>query len=614
MDASFVSCPAIKCTPSGALRLATSASRSVRDSTATPQADPHRDSGQDLSLCWLGTHQPETKACHAIEPFIVNRSHVGGLILRSATGRLPSRRALGNDNAVRMRFRTEADLRQLIAHRIPESTSLEYKRELTLDKQSERLEVLKDITGVANGGVSTIIYGMAESASGDWPVAEELRPMSDFGLIGKLENIWRDGVRPPLLADYTAIEVPRGFLLVVDLQPSPIGPYMVEAYGQRRYYTRQGTSTVPMTEQQVRDAYALALRSRERRPSVWSDHALPMSPPTPAPWVVISALPEEPLTEILDMRVVDPGDLQPPADIATYVNNLELGDLTPALRAMTRWVDGFHGLDDRRGEGPWRAVRVHRDGAAAIAMRVDAENGLLWPVYVARLVNAALLYLAWVWRRFPVTRPVEVRIDLHKAGGLALALDPGSSPPEVSRPIFAPPGLSVDPIFTIDYVLPWELSRASVRHQLLSRFADRLHQAAGEKASGPPFRRGLLYDSAGVCINVSIGTDALWNDAGNAHLAVLHGDGSIIRNSSGELAAWYRDGVVLDLAGDALAVLELAPGVGCPDAFIGTSLNRDPFGIAGRIARGPYAAPVQHDPPESTGRWSAGVLRDLLGP
>lgn len=513
-----------------------------------------------------------------------------------------------------VRFRTESDLLQLIAHRIPESASLEYKAELPLDTRSERVEALKDLTGMANGGGGTILYGMAESIAGDWPVAERFQPLPDIGIVGKLENVWRDGVRPPLLVDYSVVELADGFLLAVDLQPSPAGPYMIEAYGQRRYYTRHGTSTVPMTEQEVRDAYALALRSRERRPSLWRDHALPMPAPTPTPWVVVSALPEEPLPEILDMRVVDASDLQAPAGIATYINNMELGDFTPALRAMTRWVDGFHGVDDDRAGEPWRMVRLHRDGAAAIAFRVVETEGHLWPVYVARIVNTAFLYLAWLWRQFPLTRPVEVRIDLHHAAGLSLMLDWESSRIVASRPIVAPPGLSVDPLTTFDYVLPWEIGRASVRHQILCHFVDRLHQAAGEKAAGPPFRRGLLYDSAGVCINASVGIDAVWYDAGDAPVAQVHQDGSIFLNSSGELAAWYQDGVVLDLNGDALAVLEMAPGIGCPDAFVATTLSKDPAGIAGRILREPLAAPVVRKPPLPTGRWSADVLLDLLGP
>jgi hypothetical protein len=281
---------------------------------------------------------------------------------------------------------------------------------------------------------------------------------------------------------------------------------------------------------------------------------------------------------------------------------------------MTRWLDGFHGVDGDGAGEPWRTVRLHRDGAAAIAFRVVETDERLWPVYVARIANSAFLYLAWLWRQFPLTRPVEVRIDLHHAAGLPLALDWQSSSVVASRPIVAPPGLSVDPITTVDYVLPWELGRASVRHQLLCRFVDRLHQAAGEKAAGPPFRRGLLYDSAGVCVNVSIGIDAVWNDAWNAPLAQVHQDGSIILNSSGELIAWYEDGVVLDLNGDALAVLEMAPGVGCPDTFVATTLSRDPAGIAGRILREPLATPVQDDPPLPTGQWSAGVLVDLFAP
>lgn len=515
-----------------------------------------------------------------------------------------------------MRFQTRADLDDLIKHEIPESASLEYKGALPLGPKSERLETLKDLTGMANGGGGTLVYGMAERPVGDWPIADHLEPLDDFGLIGRLENIWRDGVRPPLLADYAMIEVADGFALVVDLQPSPLGPYMVEAYGERRHFIRHGTSSISMTEQQVRDAYALAFRSRERRPSVWEEHSLPLSAPNPDLWVVISALPEEPLPETLDMRTIEVSDLQPPSGLATYMNNFHLGDLTATFQAMNRWADGFYGEDVRDGK-PWRVIRLHRDGAAAIALQVlllDEPFGTaIVPSYVARLVNSALLYLGWFWRSFGLIRPVELRLDLHNANGLALNNEALS---HVSGGLItAPPGLSVNPLFTTEYVLPSELGRASIRHQILMRFFDRLHQAAGGKIA-EFFRFGYLHNKAGECVDLSVGSDVIWDDKGGGAgtVASIKTDGSITKSTTGHVVAWYRDGVVLDLDGNALAVLEMAPGTGCPDEFVGTSLRSDPYGVGGKIHREPNAPTVEHEPAEPTGQWSAFDLRDLLKP
>jgi schlafen family protein len=519
---------------------------------------------------------------------------------------------MASGDAVRMRFNTSSDLDQLIAHRIPESAALEYKSALPLGPKSERLEVLKDLTGMANGGGGTVIYGMDEDRVGDWPVAKEITPLTDYGLPSRLEDIWRSGVHPPLLADPHLIEVDGGYVLTVDVQPSPVGPYMVEAYGERRHHIRVGTSAVPMTEQQVRDAYALAFRARERRPLVWQEHALPMTTPTEHPWIILSALPEEPLNERLDMRTVESRDLLPPPQMATYINNWELGDLTPALESLTRWVDGFYGVDTDQ-EGARRVVRIHRDGAAAIAIRLIEDGDIIFPVSIARQVNAALLYLGWLWTSFGVAPQVEMAIVLHNAVGKVLSLG-GQPDTRLSRPIAGIPGLDPGHIETAEYVLPWTVSRASVRHAILMRLVDRILQAGGEKQAGAPFRRGRLYDRTGTSLNVTVGGPVIIDDAGSGGLGRVHIDGSISSVTTGDIVGWYLDGVLIDLEGNCVAALEMAPGIACPDDFVGSSLERDAEGLAPGLNGTLMPPPTPLEQPNPTGRWSSVDLRSLLKP
>jgi predicted HTH transcriptional regulator len=64
-----------------------------------------------------------------------------------------------------MRFADVEAVTRLIANRIPESASLEYKSELSLDARAARKELLKDLTGMANGGGGTVIFGLQEEAA-----------------------------------------------------------------------------------------------------------------------------------------------------------------------------------------------------------------------------------------------------------------------------------------------------------------------------------------------------------------------------------------------------------------------------------------------------------------
>ncbi len=83
----------------------------------------------------------------------------------------------------------------------------------------------------------------------------------------------------PKLSTYHRIAYQAGYVLAVEITRSPLGPYMVQGYGDWRYYIRSGSRTEPMSEQQVRDAYMFAARAREQREDVWKTHLLPLNGP-----------------------------------------------------------------------------------------------------------------------------------------------------------------------------------------------------------------------------------------------------------------------------------------------------------------------------------------------
>ena len=135
-----------------------------------------------------------------------------------------------------MRINAESDLLGLISARVPEGPSLEYKAMVNVDTREERRELLKDLTGMANGGGGTIVFGLSESAGQD-AVPESITPLTDRGTVAMFENVVRSAVRPPLLMRLHSIEVPGGYCLIADVDQSPLGPYMVEAYGEQRFHT-----------------------------------------------------------------------------------------------------------------------------------------------------------------------------------------------------------------------------------------------------------------------------------------------------------------------------------------------------------------------------------------
>lgn len=501
---------------------------------------------------------------------------------------------------------TVTDLDRLLSTRQPETQSLEFKEMLPFASKSERVEVLKDLTGMANGGGGALVYGIRESGD-EWPVAEAITPISDRGVVPAVENVVRDGVQPPLLMDYRFISSGDGFVLVVYVQPSPLGPYMVEAYGARRYYVRAMTSTVPMSERQVRDAYTLATRGRESRPELWDDHALPVAPPDGnQPWLTVSALPEEPLREVLDIATLNPTDaLAAPPPLSGH---LQAMGLNVALSSVQRWADGFFGDDGHGDRAPSAMFRFHRDAAAAFAINLHDR---IVPIREARSLNAMLAYLGMLWERFSVRGPVEMRIRVEGLDGATLHTGALFAQEITVR---EPTGVPVHHVSFSEYVSPWDLLKASVRHSLVQRVTDRLYQAFGLRSAEAVFVTGQLYDRDGEPLGLSIAGNAIREDTGTVR-ALVHDDG-LITTPSVKAVGIFDGGVVIDEQGDALAMVELAPGIACPDNFLAARLLSDP---RAKVPAGDPGQPFPADQatglgsrPTPTGQASEKTLGDVL--
>jgi hypothetical protein len=503
-------------------------------------------------------------------------------------------------------------IRSLVTAGISESASLEFKQELWLDTPTQKREVLKDLSGMGNGGAGTVVFGIAEGAQ-EWPVADRLTPLTDPTLLGRLEDVARAGVRPSLIVNYSSIAVDGGYVLAVDVDRSPLGPYMVELNGDRRYHHRIGTRTYPMSEAEVADRYALALRNSERRGIAWIDHFLPIQPPTGDPWLMVSGIPLDPLVEVLDLRHLEPGDFRPPSEPSepsVYLNNVELADLTPLLSRLGRWADGFFGDDPATEHSLPRSARFHRDGSIGLALQLSRSgpSDAVDIIRQSRILNGLLSYVGWTWTRIGVRRPVELDVRVRRCDGIPFVLDQGE-PTIVSKPA----GVNVDTIELREIVEPGALQRASERHRVVKRFADRAHQAFGSGSATLPFVRGELYGASGEPLDISATTDAMY-DAHN-QVAWIHSGGTVVATHSGQPVGGWFDGVLTDNLGAVLGVVELTPGSGCPDDFIATHLHGNPSGRGHYNPNDrPTPEPTDRRPAASTRQWSnrpaADVLRD----
>lgn len=459
-----------------------------------------------------------------------------------------------------MAYRVESiqDIQNLLTLKLAEGPSLEYKRELSLAGRDARREVLKDLTGMANSGGGTVVFGIAED-----PESEDLpgsvHPLTDSGTISRLQAIVRDGVNPPLLAEYQPIPWEGGYILAVHVIQSSLGPYMVEGYDEGRYYRRAGRMTAKMSEREVRDAYALAMRWQEDRAARWHQYGLPIPPPADGRWFTLSAVPEGPSHDAVDPAILHPHALRLPEDRTWILGQADIGVLYQNLRV---WGQGYY-AEERVDTTILRAIRIARTGAVGLGVATIGE--VIGPWFI-RMLDAQLLLLTLVWGRIGYRSPVELRVDLHHPAHFRLAYKAavGYEGLEVVQPwgVDEPPTVT-----TVDVILPWELASAPHRHRLVRKNWDRLHQVFGRaNAPGEDFQAGWLYAMAGGDTSYYLGPGGI-----QTHMDLacwLCADGALERRQDSEVVGWVDQGVVYDLEGAAVAATAFAMSFGLPRNYV----------------------------------------------
>jgi hypothetical protein len=492
---------------------------------------------------------------------------------------------------------TDESVQALVESATPESQALEFKQDQFLKTRPQRAELLKDLTGMGNGGGGTLLYGVAEDEDGH---AGELNPLDDPSLLGKIENIVRAGVNPPLLYQLRQLEIVGGFVLEAVIEPSPIGPYMVTLYDptEHRYFKRHGRNVDAMSEQEVRDAYALAMRTIEHRPVVWSNHSLPLHFNDSRPRVCVAALPLEPLSEFLDLRSVGLADIQPPEALSHFISGA--CDTTVAVGGAVLWAEGF------AGTGCEATVRLHRDGAAGVSQGLPETMA---PSMVARVVDGMLVYLGWLWQTFDLRRPVELKLSVN--GLMDFNLLASDSPH--NRAAVQPPGIDVKSVEVTVEREPWDISTPSSRHVIVRALIDRLVQAYGVPRVEVPFTMGHLYGPGSTPLGITLQPDlwAVLSLQQRRQLGVVFPSGNVKSSSTGRHVAHVDGGVIVDLVGDTLAVVELGVGDGYPDDCLPPQRATSELPEPGAAQPAP-GGDASIEPPVATRRWSEATLQTTL--
>lgn len=151
-----------------------------------------------------------------------------------------------------------ADVEDLIARGIPESQQLDYKRDLALSDRG-KVEILKDVSALANAEGGTLIYGVAEGEDDrrGYPVAVPGLGISPDSTLLALTTLLADGFDERLSGVLLRF-LPTGdnrHVLVVRVPASPLAPHMISIpTSGPRFYLRSNSANVPMNMRQVKEA------------------------------------------------------------------------------------------------------------------------------------------------------------------------------------------------------------------------------------------------------------------------------------------------------------------------------------------------------------------------
>ena len=239
-----------------------------------------------------------------------------------------------------------------------ENFRIEFKSQLNLSTDKQRLEAAKDISALANSAGGRIFYGVHEDKKSG--KAERLTPLTDPGLKSRLEDVVADTVHPRPHWRVVTVEVEGGFVLVAEVYPS-LGRDLHMVSGDR-FYKRAEARTVRMTEPEIREAYnrisvsalaleqALATKVREQEELVANTCQSVMI----VPWYARRGL--------MDPRVLK--DIGADLVEGPFKRHSENPDYWNALRSIRPYADGLRAHVN--GTAPFNLF-ITRAGVAHLA-------------------------------------------------------------------------------------------------------------------------------------------------------------------------------------------------------------------------------------------------------
>ena len=157
---------------------------------------------------------------------------------------------------------SQEDLRFLLEQKIPEDSTLEYKEDLQLEKDSHKAELCKDVSALANSRGGVILVGIREDRKIAAPqeiVGIEEERIDD--LIRRIMDTVRSGTYPPVRISVEHIPWEGNkIVLAIKVPESPLKPHWINKNSPiyRRFYIRDHAQVRLMDYDELKSSFLWA--------------------------------------------------------------------------------------------------------------------------------------------------------------------------------------------------------------------------------------------------------------------------------------------------------------------------------------------------------------------
>jgi hypothetical protein len=160
---------------------------------------------------------------------------------------------------------TENDLKGLVDAGVPEGFNIEYKRDCYGNSDSDKKEVLKDISSFANSFGGHLIIGIEEN-KGLPIIIRGLQKINPDAEVQRLENLIRDGIEPRITGiKIKTVSIASGdFVIVIRIPRSWNPPHRVRAGNVNRFYVRNSSGVHEVSVEELRALFNLSATTQDR--------------------------------------------------------------------------------------------------------------------------------------------------------------------------------------------------------------------------------------------------------------------------------------------------------------------------------------------------------------